>query len=73
MSKRAAAAGDGPSVQLHRTTDAKDRECSLQWHNGVVTDIIELPGNVTSLLLTASEDGTIAIWDARTGTRRRVR
>ena len=41
------------------------RVATLQWHNGKVNTLVGCPGNLVNYLLSASVDGTIAVWNTK--------
>lgn len=48
-----------PGVQVTRT-------CTMHWHSEGVTDLFVIAGNVDTMLVSASKDGTLCMWNTRT-------
>jgi WD40 repeat protein len=42
------------------------KRCTMHWHSEGVTDMFPITGNVDTMLVSASKDGTLCMWNTRT-------
>ena len=45
---------------------AYTKRCTIHWHSEGITDMFTIVGNVDTMLVSASKDGTMCMWNTRT-------
>ena len=45
---------------------AYTKRCTIHWHSEGITDLFTIVGNVDTMLVSASKDGTMCMWNTRT-------